>query len=493
MAPALATQLICERDNAICSMIKKHGRHCSSLLFGTLLVGFVAQTEPLAISNVTLIDMTGKPARRAMTVVVTGDRITAITPTRQAKLSPDTHVVEGAGRFLIPGLWDMHVHRSTRPDSKWMFPLEIANGIVGVRDMFGPPDANAWRAEHGSSGQLSPAVFLASPIVDGPKLKPMRPTSIAVADAAQGRAVVAQQKDRGADFIKVYQFLSRDAFFAIADEAAQRRITFVGHVPESVRASEASDAGIKSIEHLTMVALSCSSREDEIFENLQRDSAATGAEARAYDSFDDGRAKALFARFVKNGTWQCPTLTVLETVSRLDNLSDLEKDERLKYIPKDLRQRWEPRNDFRWKDQDAAYWERRRRNFRGAMDLVGRMHRGGVAILAGTDTPNPYVYPGFSLHDELELLVQAGLSPQEALRSATLKAAEFMGQSDTRGTIETGKIADLVLLDRDPVANIRNSRSIRAVVLGGKLLDRAALDKMLADVQTDADQPIGKD
>lgn len=179
---------------------------------------------------------------------------------------------------------------------------------------------------------------------------------------------------------------------------------------------------------------------------------------------------------------------MLRSLSRLDNPAELEKDERLKYVPKGNHQRWDPRNDFRFKEADAAYWERRRRNFRGAMDLVGRMHHAGVAILAGTDTPNPYVFRGFSLHEELELLVQAGLSPQEALQSATRKAAEFMGQSDIRGTIETGKIADLVLVDRDPLADIRNARFIRAVVLNGKLLERSLLDKMLAEVEALAEQ-----
>ncbi|MCZ2148129.1 MAG: amidohydrolase family protein [Bryobacterales bacterium] len=438
-------------------------------LFGVLLMGTVTAAERLAIANVTVIDGTGKPARQGMTVVVTGDHITAISPTRQARLPEGTRTVDGARKFLVPGLWDMHVHGAARPD-----------------DMWGPPDANAWRAEHAAPGQLSPAVFLASPIVDGPK--PVFPTSIAVANAEQGRAFVARQKGRGADFIKVPSLLPRDAFPAIADEASKRHIPFAGHVPGSVRASEASDAGIRSIEHLTMVALSCSSREDDLFEKLQGGSGQNAAEAQAYGSFDESKAKALFARFVRNGMWQCPTLSVLRSVSLLGNRAELGKDCRWKYIPKGRRQRWAPRGDFRWKDEDAAYWERGRRNFRGGMDLVGRMHRAGGAILAGTDTPNPYVYPGFTLHDELELLVQAGLPPQEALQSATRKAAEFIGQSEIRGTIEAGKIADSVLLDRYPLAGIGNTRLIRAVVLHGKLLERVTLDRMLEEARMSAEQ-----
>lgn len=463
-------------------MSKRYLPNSSLIALVVLFAGLIFADEPLAITNVTVIDATGKPVQHGMTVVVTGDHITAITPARAAKLPKGARVVEGTGRFLIPGLWDMHMHGAARPDAKWVLPLEIANGIVGVRDTFGPPDANAWRAQHASSKELSPTIYLASPIVDGPK--PVWPGSIAVADEAQGRAAVAQQKDRGADFIKVYSLLAHDVFLAIAEEARKRGISFAGHVPNSVRASEASDAGMKSFEHLYMVGLSCSSREDELFEGVQRQEfGRTEATARAYDSFDETKAQALFARFVRNGTWQCPTLTLLNKMGMLNQPEELEKDERLKYMPKEYRQRWEPRNNPMFKDRDAAYWAAAKRNFTGGLELVGRMHRAGVAILAGSDSLNPYVYPGSSLHDELELLVQAGLSPLEALQCATLKAAQFMGQMDRRGTIETGKIADLVLLDRDPLTDIRNTRSIRAVVLNGKLLERVALDKMLADEQ----------
>jgi imidazolonepropionase-like amidohydrolase len=458
------------------------------IVLGVFFAGFILADGPLAITNVTVIDATGRPAQHGMTVVITGDRITAITPVREARLPKGVRTVEGTGRFLIPGLWDMHMHGAARPDAKWVLPMEIANGIVGVRDMFGPPDANVWRAQQASSSKaLSPAIFLASPILDGPT--PVHQGSIAIEDEAQGRAAVAQQKERGADFIKVYTYLPRDAFLAIADEARNRGISFAGHVPNSVRATEASEAGMRSFEHLYMVGLSCSSHEDELFAGLQRhEFSRSAATARAYDSFDEAKAQALFERFVRNGTWQCPTLALERAQATL--VEELEKDERLKYISSEfrLRMKWDPRKDPNFRNRDAAYWSIAKRNFTGGLELVGRMHRAGVAILAGSDSLNPYVYPGFSLHDELELLVQAGLSRLEALQCATLRAAQFMGQADRRGTVETGKIADLVLLDRDPLTDIRNTRSIRAVVLNGRLLERAELDRMLADVQASAEQ-----
>jgi len=203
---------------------------------------------------------------------------------------------------------------------------------------------------------------------------------------------------------------------------------------------------------------------------------------RALESYDDTKAQSLFARFVKNGTWQCPTLTVLR-MNALLNDPQFRSDDRLKYMPKSERDDWDP-TQSPLKGATPDDWTAFRAKFRGELKLVGRMHRAGVGIIAGTDVLNPYCFPGFSLHDELALLVEAGLSPMEALQASTKDAARFMGQLDGRGTIEPGKIADLVLLDHDPLADIHNSRSIRAVVLGGKLMPRAALDTMLTQAES---------
>ena len=207
-------------------------------------------------------------------------------------------------------------------------------------------------------------------------------------------------------------------------------------------------------------------------------------DGRAFASYDEAKAQVLFARFVTNGTWQCPTLTVLRMGGLLNDPA-FASDERLKYLPMRIRSSWDPKSGY-LKNMTAEDWGIQRSNFKEELNLVGRMHRAGVNILAGTDTMNPYCFPGFSLHDELALLVEAGLSPMEALQASTKNAARFMGQLDRRGTIEPGKIADLVLLDRDPLADIHNTRSVRAVVLGGKLMPRAALDAMLAQAEASA-------
>jgi imidazolonepropionase-like amidohydrolase len=436
--------------------------------------------QPLVIQHVTVIDATGKPPQPDVTVVIEGGRIASVTPSRKAKIPKGAQIIEGAGKFLIPGLWDMHVHGTATP---WSYGLYLANGVVGVRDMWGPEDANAWREKHATYEKPAPTIYFASPIVDGPK--PVMKDMISVATETQGREVVDRYKDHGSDFIKVYSLLPRDIYFAIADEAHKRGIPLVGHIPYSVTAAEASDAGQESVEHLMEVEVACSSQERALRAEIPRSFLdVLRKDKRALETYDDAKAQSLFARFVKNGTWQCPTLTALRMNAFLND-PQFESDDRLKYIPKSKRADWDLPNSL-YKSATPEDWAAFRVKFREDLKLVGRMHRAGVGIIAGTDALNPYCFPGFSLHDELALLVEAGLSPMEALQASTKEAARFMGQLDRRGTIEPGKIADLVLLDHDPLADIHNTRTIRAVVLGGKLMPRAALDAMLTQAEVSA-------
>jgi imidazolonepropionase-like amidohydrolase len=470
---------------------------CLQLILLFTLLGSCSWSQSLAIKRVTVIDGTGRGLQPDMTVIVEADRIVVVGPWRKTHIPRRAVVVDGTGRFLIPGLWDMHVHGASDARAPWSHLLFLANGVVGVRDMSGPPDAHAWRDAQASNEDPSPAIYLGSPIVDGPN--PTWPDSIVVTDEAQGRAVVEQQRERGADFIKVYSNLSRNAYFAIADEANKRGIPFEGHVSELVTAAEASDAGQKSIEHLTRVADACSKEEEPIDSELQRQETLFRApdatrpqkiesgkniirlNMRVVESFDEATAQSLFARFKKNGTWQCPTLTLLR--AQIDDPLHVD-DPRLRYLSAAVRTKWDAGYYKNFPPEPrAAIIKLSKLQFDESLKLVGLMYRAGVPILAGTDTMNPQCFPGFGLHDELALLVEAGLSPLAALQAATRNAAEFMGQLNRRGTIEAGKIADLVLLDKDPLADIHNTRSVQAVVLGGKLYSRAALDAMLAKAQ----------
>lgn len=421
-----------------------------------------------------------------MSVVISGRRIVGLGRAGRARLPKDALVVNASGKFLIPGLWDMHVHEWNK---EVFFPLFIANGITGVRDMFSPlPPVKQWRAEIAAGTTTGPRIFAAGIIVDGPN-PGCAPCSIAAGDADEGRKAVLKVKEMGADFVKVYSMLPRDAYFAIADEAKRQHMVFAGHVPEFVSAAEASDAGQKSIEHLTGVLVACSTKEEELrkenearlrAEGIRRDT-ATNEQAAALDSFDEKKAAALFARFVRNGTWMCPTLSVLRAET-LAGDAGFRNDPRLKYIPDFLKNKfWE--DAYGWKEHTAEDNARAKRVFQKQLEVVGMMRRAGVRFIAGTDTANPYVFPGFSLHEELALLVQAGFTPMQALQSATRDAAAYFGLLDSVGTIEKGKAADLVLLDADPLADIGNTRKINAVVLGGKLIPKQELNKMLAGVE----------
>src|SRR5271156_853571 len=469
-----------------------------SLIFLLALCSFPAWSQSLVIKDVTVIDATGHAAQPNMTVDIEGGHIIAVRPSQRAHTPKNATIIDGAGKFLIPGLWDMHVHGASDTRASWSHLLFVANGVVGVRDMSGPPDANAWRATQASDPDPSPTIYLGSPIVDGPN--PTWPDSIVAADEAQGREVVDQQQQRGADFIKVYSGLPRNVYFAIADEATKRGIPFEGHVPEAVTAAEASGAGQKSIEHLTQVAEGCSREEKTIAGERQRLEALFRApdatmpqkiavgqgiirlNFHVVETFDDATAQSLLAQFVKNGTWQTPTLTLLQ--AQIDDPLNT-NDSRLKFLSKEVRGKWDAGYYGHFPPQArAAMVQLAKAEFDESKKIVGRMYLAGVSILAGTDTINPNCFPGFGIHDELALLVEAGLSPLAALKAATRNAAQFVGQLNSRGTIEAGKTADLVLLDKDPLADINNTRSIQAVVLNGRLFQRAALDGMLAKAQT---------
>jgi len=206
--------------------------------------------------------------------------------------------------------------------------------------------------------------------------------------------------------------------------------------------------------------------------------------AKCLDDYDEKKAAGLFARFVKNETWQVPTLTVLRYKAYLRDKMFTE-DPRLKYLPPPVRTRWTQAVTLL-----TGQFTEPGRVYGKELGIVGSMHKAGVRLLAGTDTPNPYCFPGFGMHDELALLVEAGLSPMEALQTATRNPAQFFGREKDFGTVEKGKFADLVLLDADPLKDIKHTQKIASVIVGGKLLTRETLDKMLADVETEAGRQL---
>jgi imidazolonepropionase-like amidohydrolase len=459
--------------------------------FALLLLSLVAAHTPddgpnsVAIKGVTVIDATGAPSKPGQTVVVVGGRIVAVGRAAEVKVPDGTTVIDGAGKFLIPGLWDMHVHFAS-PDYHALF---VVNGVTGVRDMhaFFPDGTAAWRDATASGQILGPRIVMAYAIVDGPK--PSWPSSLTAANAEEGRAAVRKLKEKKADFVKVYSMLSREAFLAIIDEAKKVGLPVDGHVPESVNAGDASDAGMRTMEHLYGLLVASSTDEDKLraevvgfiagSDNARARGSVMQTQLKALESFSEAKAQALHARLAKNRTWQVPTLTVLRALAHLND-EQFTKDDRLKYMPPWFKNSWA--GNTQALQRMTAMAPRMRLAYQHSLKTVTALHKAGVPILAGTDTTNPYCFPGFSLHDELALLVEAGLTPMEALQAATRGPAACLGLLDTLGTLEVGKRADLVLLDADPLTDIRHTLKINAVILGGKLLPRGELDAMLAKV-----------
>ena len=435
---------------------------------------------PLLIRNVTVVDVLHGSLRPGMNVAISGHKILSLNPA--SGVPPRTaRVIDARGKFLIPGLWDMHVHIYFAPQT--YFSLLLANGITGVRDMGGPADwLLSWRRRVAHGDVIGPRMVVAGPYLDGPTSS--REFVVRIGTPDEARRAVASLAARGVDFIKIMSVVPREAYFAAASEANRLRIPFVGHVPETVSAAEASQAGQKSLEHLFGVLLACAADGQELRKHIRPD--PVGREFPAYENilaaFSDEAADKLFQEFRRNGTWQTPTLTIWSVRASLDD-PRLYQDPALSYVSRSMRVIWDPRVDHRLKDMTPADIALAKRVLQRCFKIVHSMQVAGVGILAGSDTPFPFCVPGFSLHDELELLVEAGLTPLEALQSATIRPAEFLGMKGSLGTVEQGKTADLVLLDGNPLEDIRNTRKIAAVVVNGVYLPRGILDRMLDEAR----------
>lgn len=470
------------------------------LVLSSLGVTFAQQVlpndqRPIAFTHITVIDATGSPAQPDTTVVITGNHITAIG--KQAAVPKGAQVIDARGKFLIPGLMEMHTHAFIR--SRKSFPLYVmylllANGVTTARDMGSPGEKDdfgdypfvqdlEWRQAIESGSILGPRLILSLTILNGPRAKGYPRGWLGVADAAQAREAVDYLKGLGADMIKIYDQLPRDAYFAIADESKKQGLPFAGHVPIVISAAEASDAGQRSLEHDYSVLFGCSTREKEF---MEKENALYGMGKPAMrgllapedvkgliDSYSPSKAADLFAKFVKNNTFVTPSF-MRAIVDRPGTA-----DPNYKYFSPALREYSNPPNATR-KAPDPAVREAQLAMYAYHHRLAKAMQDAGVKLLVGTDNS----FFGSAVHDELVEFVNAGLTPMQALQTATKNAADNLGKLDTMGTVEKGKLADLVVLDADPLANIANVRKISSVVINGRLLDRQTLDRMLAQVES---------
>lgn len=437
----------------------------------------------LVLVHVTVVDVRSGNLAQDQTVVIEAGKILSVGASKTTKPQAGARSIDCTGLFLIPGLWDMHVHLEFGdwfPGSKQIsLPLFIANGVTGVRDMGSELETvQSWRRDIEAGKLIGPRIYTSGPMLDGPK--PRFPSSIAISTPEDGRRAVNDLKRRGADFIKFQSLIPREAVFAIADEAKKQNIAFEGHVPDSVRASEMSEAGMKSFEHLIGIFEGSSPFEDEFLKGNK-------TETRFVASYDSKRAEKLAELLAKNHTWQCPTL-VWERGGNLLDIADFSKDDRARLVPSS----WKAGTWKRFTDEiEQGYatdnLATRKKFLENELQVVQLMHKKGVPFLAGTDTPpGVYIFPGFSLHEELQRFVAAGFTPLEALQTATLNPAQFFGIEATTGTVEPGKLADLVLLKANPLADISNTQKIAAVLVRGRYLSSDDLKKLLAKAHSAA-------
>ena len=435
---------------------------------------------PIAITNVTVVDTNGGPNRPKSIVVIEGERIVQVTDARDAKIPKAARVFDGSGKYVIPGLWDMHIHTffgNWVPGGREVtLPLFLANGVTGVRDMGSDLEPILAARRDAAAGKLfAPRMIVSGPMLDGPKSQ--FPSSVSLTSPEDGRAAVATLTGRGVDFIKIQSYVPHDAYLAVAEECRKRGVVFAGHVPDHVRAAEACDSGQKSWEHLIGVFEGSSTAEEQFLEGKK-------GPARFLETFDPGKEAALFRRLSEKRTWQCPTL-FWERGQWLVDVVDVTKDPDVRYAPASWRNKtWPEFKKGILKSLATDPLPIREKFVRHELEIVKRMQKAGIPFIAGTDTPAGVgVMPGFSLHRELERFVDAGFTPLQALQTATRNAADYLGKSADFGSVEAGRMADLVLLDADPTADIRNTRRIHAVVSHGQLLSRHDLDRVLAEVE----------
>jgi imidazolonepropionase-like amidohydrolase len=441
----------------------------ASLHRGSLLIMFVAAAAAgflmscsavappgggeWALTNVAVVDLQSGRVLPDQTVIVRGDRIASVAPGSLARVGRDVRRIDGRGKYLIPGLWDMHAHLWDHEATPSLF---LANGITGIRDMGSETEASvALRDAVRQGRRVGPRIVTSGLTLDGVREEPA-PHRLTLATVGDAAAAVQSLKSAGVDFLKVYHFLTRDVYLEVAKEAKKHGLPVAGHLPPGVTIDDAVAAGQASIEHLYGMREQISRGEDAAVDEAARKSAAAGV-------------------------WHTPTLAHYRSVAFRDAPdSPYQPDRHARYLTPEMRQFWQTHMPAR--AVSAEQIAQRAAAFARFQKAVQRMHTLGVRLLAGSDNGVKYVYPGFGLHDELGELVAAGLSPLDALRMATTNAASYLGLEASHGAIRPGMTADLVLLDANPLEDIRGARQIRGVVANGNYLDRAALDAMLEGV-----------
>lgn len=413
-------------------------------------------SRPTAIVNVNVLPMDTERVLARQTVLIENGRIARVGSVEQVTLPPGTVVIDGRGKYLMPGLADLHVHLSYNPADHHphLLKLFLANGVTTVLNLRGTPQMLELKAHVAAGRILGPHVYTVGPYINEP--------FVTTPDEVE-RAVIEQRR-AGYDFVKLHGDLSRDAYARLNAVARREGIRVIGHAPRNL--------GIEALFEEKQYALVHG--EEFLYDRLNRSTDSSLPHVAA-------RIPELARETARAGTWLMPNLTGYKAIARMvRDLDAFLRQAEIRYLPRANQIGWGPATNPYTNRIAPSRYEPMIQRYRLLEQLVREFRARGVRMLVGTDAMNTGVVPGFSAHDELADLVAAGLTPYEALRAATANAAEFLGER-RRGTIAVGQESDLLLLDADPLKDITNTRRIAGVMVGQRWLTRANLDAMLAE------------
>jgi len=443
----------------------------------------------IIIENATLIDAIS-PTKEGMTVIIQGDEIRSIEKSGSKNIIfvPEDTVIDATGKFLIPGLWDAHVHLTFIPelDYETAYKLFLMNGITSIRDTGAVLNKLQPAIDFAKENpHRTPRVFFSGPLIDGTPgvykgTEPGFPElAIEVNEDTDLEALVDNLIERGVTFLKTYEMLSPRTFVKLLEIANQNNLPVTSHIPLSMDLGKAVDAGLGGMQHIRNLDLACAENAEETLKQRQvllknldllpgsalRAKIHQSQRYAALGNIDENRCNKIIKYLATNNVFQTPTLTI-NTVASKRFFADSKWQDTYKFLPSEVEKSWMD-SSLNFTQQPVS--ENNRMFQEWSFKIVSLFNKHGVKIIAGTDTPIGFLTPGFSLHKELELLVEAGLTPQQALRSATITPAEFFNLESKMGTIQVGKYADLVILNSSPLKDIRNTQDIHKVILKGHI------------------------
>jgi imidazolonepropionase-like amidohydrolase len=447
----------------------------------------------VCIQNITTIDPT-EGAKAGQTVIIQNGKILKIASTAELKLSSSNQIIDGTGNFLMPGLWDSHVHFAYIEElAPRMFDLFLLYGITSVRDTGGKIDfVTAWRDSARRHPTDAPRVRVAGPLIDGmPNVYDGSddghpPLSLGSGSVEAVARLVERLDSLDVDFLKAYEMLTPEQFMKIMELAKAKRLKVTGHVPLSMDVTSASNAGLNSMEHMRNLELSCASNADQLLKErrdiLSKGKKMGGGELRtsihtaqrqvAVANYDDNKANAILEVLRKNDTWQIPTL-VLNTAFTRFPFARPEWQESFTYLPDTMTNEWRHDTAEAMKAEVSQF----RKDYTAwLLNMALKIHKAGIPMMAGTDTPIAFLTPGLSLHEELQIMVDAGLTPQEALKTATINPARYFNIENELGSIKEGYRADLIILYGNPLEDIRNTLKIKVVLKEGKVFGEEEIE-----------------